>query len=348
MSVFSHPDFDHHELVAFKEDTKSGLKAIIAIHNTTLGPALGGCRMYPYASDEEAVRDVLRLSRGMTYKSALADLPLGGGKSVIIGDPKQHKSRELLLAMGDFVNSLSDQYITAEDSGTNVADIKIIGERTANITGVTAARDYGGDPSPVTAYGVYKGIQVAVAHKLGKHSLKGLTLAIQGMGNVGFHLAHYLINDGAKVLAIDINRDNLDKAVNELGVIEYQGNNILGADVDVLVPCALGAVLNCDTIDLINAPIVAGAANNQLATAEDAQRLLQRGILYAPDFVINAGGIIDCHYQRLGENDRAVINCHLDKIGDTLQEIFTRSDEQSIHTQAIAEAMAEERLGIVR
>ncbi|MBN4055105.1 Glu/Leu/Phe/Val dehydrogenase [bacterium AH-315-K03] len=343
MSVFSHSDFDHHELVAFKEDHKSGLKAIIAIHNTSLGPALGGCRMFPYSSDDAALSDVLRLSRGMTYKSALAGLPLGGGKAVIIGDPKKMKSRELLLAMGDFVESLNNHYITAEDSGTSVSDIKIIGERTHNISGVADKREYGGDPSPITAYGVYKGIQVAVAHKLGKNSLKGLTVAIQGIGNVGFYLARHLIDDGAKVIASDINKEKMQNAVNELGVTEFVGDSILSAAVDVLAPCAMGAAINKQTVQSIKAPIVAGAANNQLATPADGDALAAQGTLYAPDFVINAGGIIDCHYQRIGEHSRSVVNKHLDRIGDTLQEIFKRSDTQLIQTHTVAENMARER-----
>ncbi len=343
MNVFDHPDFDHHELVAFKDDPASGLKAIIAVHNSTLGPALGGCRMFSYASNSEALSDVLRLSRGMTYKSALAGIALGGGKSVIIGNPQQDKSRQLLLAMGDFINSLSGSYITAEDSGTGVADMAIMGEKTPYVSGVITGEEHGGDPSPITAYGVYQGVVAAVAHKF-KSDLQGVRIALQGIGNVGFHLARQLTEAGATVYAADINPANMQRAVNQLGVIELPLEGILGADVDVLAPCALGGAISVNTIDTIKASVVAGAANNQLATADMGECLKQRGVLYAPDYVINAGGIIDVYYQTQGVRDRKIVDEHVGRIGNTLKTIFTRSDQTGSATSAIADELAEEIL----
>lgn len=341
MSVFSHSDFDHHELLAFRDDPTTGLKAIIAVHNSSLGPATGGCRMFPYASDEAALSDVLRLSRGMTYKSALAGLALGGGKSVIIGNPHQEKSRELMLAMGDFIDSLGGKYISAEDSGTGVSDIATMAERTNFVTGLMASdTEHGGDPSPTTAYGVYRGICSAVAYKGG--NLSGLRVALQGIGNVGYYLARHLIEAGAVVYAADINRKNIDRAVNELGVTELPLGEVLSADVDVLAPCAMGGSINQASIESIKAGIVAGAANNQLATADMGEALRARGILYAPDYVINAGGIIDVYYQSAGNHDVDVVTEHVNRIGNTLTQIFTRSDGEGKATSVIADVMAEE------
>lgn len=341
MTVFDHADFDHHELVAFKDDPASGLKAIIAVHNSNLGPALGGCRMFSYASNMAALSDVLRLSRGMTYKSALAGIALGGGKSVIIGNPQQLKTRELLLAMGDFIDSLGGRYITAEDSGTGVADMAIIGERTQHVSGFIEGEEHGGDPSPITAYGVFQGIIASVAYQYNS-DLKGIRVALQGIGNVGYHLARMLIDAGAIVYAADINPANINRAVNDLGVIEVPLTDILASDVDVLAPCALGGAINANMIDSLKAKVVAGAANNQLATAEMGNILLQRGILYAPDYVINAGGIIDVYHQQQGSRDRAVVNAHVERIGDTLTTIFNRSAQELRPTGEIADNLAEE------
>ena len=343
MNVFDHPDFDHHELVAFRDDPASGLKAIIAVHNSTLGPALGGCRMFSYASNNEALSDVLRLSRGMTYKSALAGIALGGGKSVIIGNPQQDKSRQLLLAMGDFINSLNGSYITAEDSGTGVADMAIMSEKTAHVTGVVNGEEYGGDPSPITAYGVYQGIVASVAYQFNS-DLKGVRIALQGIGRVGFYLARQLIEAGAIVYAADINPANIQRAVDQLGVIALPLDNILSSDVDVLVPCALGGAINPQSIDIIKAKVVAGAANNQLATADMGEALKQRDVLYAPDYVVNAGGIIDVYYQTQGIRDRKIVSDHVDKIGATLKTIFTRSTQTGRATSHIADELAEEIL----
>lgn len=342
MSVFSAPAFDHHELVAFGMDKATGLRAIIAVHDSTLGPGVGGCRMFPYASDEAALHDVLRLSRGMTYKSALAGLPLGGGKSVIIGDPHTQKSRELMLAMGDFVNSQGGRYVAAEDSGTGVNDIRTMAERTRWVSGMED-NEHGGDPSPSTAYGVYLGMRAAVRHRLGAVSFQGLRVAIQGLGHVGYYLAAQLRSDGAIVYGADVNAGNLARAEHELGVIAIDPDAILFQEVDILAPCAMGAVLNADSIPVLRAGIVAGAANNQLATDADGFSLQERGILYCPDFLINAGGIIDVHHQRIGSSDLQK-RSHIERIESSLGEVLLRADETRLPTQQIAEDLARECL----
>lgn len=347
MTVFSNLAFDQHEQVAFAQDSDSGLRAIIAVHNTRLGPAVGGCRMFPYANDADALFDVLRLSRGMTYKSALAGLPFGGGKSVILGDPRSDKSEALLHAMGDFIESLGGRYVAAEDSGTGVADIKTMSERTAFVSGLQDGAEHGGDPSPSTAYGVYLGIRTAVQYRLGAHaesqSMKGLRVAIQGLGNVGFHLAGFLRADGAEVYGADVNADNLRRAAEVHGVNVVSPEAILSLEADVLAPCAMGAVLNQESIDALRVGIVAGAANNQLADEQQASHLWDRGILYCPDFLINAGGIIDVYHQRIG-SEKAVMREHVERIASNLHEILYRSDRAGRSPHLVAEELAEEYL----
>ncbi len=350
MLVFSHREFDNHQQIAFFNDKKTGLKAIIAVHNTNLGPALGGCRMWPYNTEEEALTDVLRLSRGMTYKSALANLKLGGGKAVIIGDPRTQKSDDLLYAMGDFIEGLGGRYITAEDSGTSVADILKMAKRTSFISGVDSASDHGGDPSPSTAYGVFVSLREAVTYRLGRANLEGLKVAIQGLGNVGYRLAVFLHKAGARLYVTDIVQANVDRAVRELDATAVAGDKIFALDVDVFAPCALGAAINDQTIDQLKASIVAGAANNQLATSVHGQKLHDRGILYTPDYVVNAGGIIDVYYQRKmrsaeysAENYATDLAAKVESIGDTLKEIFVRSEAENVPTFVIADRVAEER-----
>jgi leucine dehydrogenase len=348
MSVFSHVDFDHHEQVVYGHDKASGLKAIIAIHNSQLGPALGGCRMWPYADDQEALRDVLRLSRGMSYKSALANLPLGGGKAVIIGNPHTGKSEALFQAMGDFVDSLGGRYITAADSGTGVAEMQIMAERTRHVAGAgqREAFDGGtrnGDPSPATAYGVFIGLQAAVKHRLGRDDLKGLKVAIQGVGQVGFSLARHLKEAGAELWVTDIQETNVRRAVEQLGAKAVGQHDIYGLDVDVFAPCAMGAIINPHTLEALRAPVIAGAANNQLADAQLAEELKRRGCLYAPDYAINAGGIIDVCYERTG-GTAAQLKAHVEGIGGTLKQIFERAEAQGQTTSAVADSLARERL----
>ena len=340
MCVFSSPSFDHHELVSFTEHQASGLKAIIAVHNSNLGPSVGGCRMFPYASDADALEDVLRLSRGMTYKSALAGLPMGGGKAVILGDHRTQKTPALLEAMGDFINAQGGKYVTAEDSGTGVEDMKIIGRRTEYVSGVDENQSFGGDPSPFTAYGIFCGMKAALKHKSGKDDVRGVRVAVQGTGAVGRYLSDLLIKDGATVLVADINQENLDKAV-ALGAEQVNVDDIIGLDVDVFAPCAMGAILDDQSIATLKAGIVAGGANNQIAEHRHGEMLRELGILYAPDFVINAGGIIEIHHQRAGTPDQS--NAHVERIGDTLGEIFRISDEQEVATVDVAEQLAEAR-----
>ncbi|GGK80909.1 Glu/Leu/Phe/Val dehydrogenase dimerization domain-containing protein [Amphritea balenae] len=347
MSVFSHSEFDNHEQLMFCHDEATGLKAIIAIHNTNRGPALGGCRMWHYASDEEALNDVLRLSKGMTYKSALANLDLGGGKSVIIGDPRKHKTEDLLAAMGRFLERTGNQYIAAEDSGTSVPDLKVMGRETANVAGITERTGIdglpcNGDPSPATAYGTFIGLKTAVQYQLDRTDLKGLKVAIQGVGNVGYRLAEHLHEAGAELFVTDIHEEQVQRAVKELGATAVTQNEILSLDVDVIAPCALGAVLNDESIPLIKATVIAGASNNQLASQRHDLMLRERGILYAPDYVLNAGGIIDIFYERVG-HEHTKVRAHIETIADTLTEIFRRADEQDRPTGEIANELAEER-----
>lgn len=347
MSVFSHPEFDNHEQLSFFCDEETGLKAIIAIHNTNRGPALGGCRMWNYISDEEALRDVLRLSKGMTYKSALANLELGGGKSVIIGDPRKHKTEDLLAAMGRFLERTGNQYIAAEDSGTSVPDLQVMGRYTQNVAGITERTGIdglpcNGDPSPATAYGTFIGLKTAVKHRLGRDDLEGLKVAIQGVGNVGYRLAKHLRQAGAELFVTDIHDEQVRLAVTELGATAVSENEILALDVDVIAPCALGAVLNDNSIPLIKAKVVAGASNNQLASQRHDLMLRERGILYAPDYVLNAGGIIDIFHERIG-HEHTRVRAHIETISETLEEIFSRADLSDRPTGEIANELAEER-----
>ena len=348
MSVFTQQDFADHEQVVFCSDDKTGLKAIIAIHNTNLGPALGGCRMWPYASEDEAVCDVLRLSRGMTYKSALAGLKLGGGKSVVIGNPRTDKTPALLDSLARAIDRLGGRYIAAEDSGTGVPDMKRMRKRTPFVAGVEEKpSDEGmrsGDPSPSTAYGTFVGIRAAVRERLGRDSLEGLRVAVQGIGNVGYDLARRLHAAGAELWVSDIDSRALARAEAELGATVIAADEIFAIDVDVFAPCALGAVINDRTLPQLKASIVAGAANNQLAEARHGLALMNRGILYAPDYVINAGGIIDVYYEHAGlDAGRSALIAHIDRIDDNLTEIFARSRREERPTGEVADAIAEER-----
>lgn len=345
--VFTAGAFDDHEEVVFCRDTKTDLRAIIAVHNTTLGPSLGGCRMWPYASEDDALTDALRLSRGMTYKSAMAGLALGGGKSVILGDPRADKTPALMEAMGGFVERLGGRYIVAEDSGTGVEDIEAMGRRTRHVAGVQAKEDEAGtprsgDPSPSTALGVFCGIEAAVRYRMKRNSLHGVRVAIQGMGNVGRSLARRLAAAGATLQVADIFERNLEGVEDTLGATIVAPEDILAADADVLAPCALGAVLNDETVGTIRAGIVAGAANNQLAEDRHGDALRQRGILYAPDYVINAGGVIDAAMDMTGF-DRHALLAKLRGIGDTLTEVFIEAEARGVSTHVVADRIAEAR-----
>lgn len=291
MPVFYARDFDNHENVVFCSDEKTGLKAIIAIHNTNRGPALGGCRMWNYADEKEAVTDALRLSRGMTYKAALANLNLGGGKAVIIGNSKTDKTPELFRAFGRFVERLGGDYITAEDVGTSVQDMGYINESTSHVVGLDASKPGGsGDPSPLTALGVFQSIKAAVAYKLKENSLKGLTVAVQGLGHVGHNLCRLLAEAGAKLIITDIDEDTLKTYATQYGAQAVSPGEIYGIQADIFAPCALGAVVNDHTLTQFKCSIITGAANNQLERKEHGEILSRMGILYAPDYVVNAGG----------------------------------------------------------
>lgn len=348
MTVFSAVDFSDHELVVFARDAETGLKAVIAVHSTVLGPAVGGCRMWQYASDEEAVCDVLRLSKGMSHKNAMANLPLGGGKSVIMTPEGNFDRQALLKAFGRAVDSLGGRYVTAEDVGTSVADMLTIQSMTPHVSGLNSDPTKGGDPSPYTALGVYHGIRASVRHKLGKDSLAGVTVAVQGLGNVGRNLCGLLHRDGAKLIVTDISEDRVQDAVSAYGAKAVSLDDIFSVEADVLAPCALGAVLNAKTIPMFNVPVVAGAANNQLATAEDAEHLRARGILYAPDYVINAGGIIAVfdEIQNDFEQDRVVAK--VEAIGDRLAQIFVEADRDGMATATVADRLAEAKIAAGR
>ena len=344
MALFTHREFDGHEEVVFCHDRASGLKAIIAIHNTRRGPALGGCRMWPYADEDEALTDVLRLARGMTYKSALADLPYGGGKSVIIGDPRQHKTDALLRAMAGFVESLGGRYIIAEDVGISQADAEVMLSRTKYVAGTTSGG--AGDPSPSTAYGVYVGIKAAVAHKLGRHSLDGLRVAVQGLGQVGSHLCRYLADEGAELIVTDIDPAAIARAERDFGAKGVAPEAIYDTEAEIFAPCALGAVINDETLTRLKAAIVAGSANNQLAEARHGAALAARGILYAPDYLINAGGVINISHEGPGYRKEEAVK-HVARIHETLSEIFRRADAEKIPTSQAADGLALERLNAV-
>ena len=307
MDLFTLPDFDDHEQVVFGHDRPSGLRAIVAIHSTALGPAAGGCRMWPYPSSDEALTDALRLSRGMSYKNAMAELGLGGGKAVILGDARTAKTPELLQAFGRLVESLGGRYITAEDVGTTTGDMQQVAAATGFVSGLARGTgEVGGDPGPQTALGVFFGIQAAVRFQLGR-SLEGLTVAVQGLGGVGHPLCRLLAADGARLKVADARRERAEQVREELGATVVGTETIFDEDADVFAPCALGAVLHEHTIARLRARVVAGAANNQLAAAADGDALLKAGILYAPDYVINAGGIINVAHEYRGGATRAEV-----------------------------------------
>lgn len=336
-----------HERVLFCANPDVGLEAIIAVHSTVLGPGLGGVRMWPYGSTEEAFIDVLRLSRGMTYKAAAAGLHLGGGKAVIIGDSKKDKSEALFRAFGRYVESLGGLYITAEDVGTDMEDMEVIHHETRWVTGVSPALGGGGDPSPVTASGVLQGMKAAAQHKWGDDSLKGKSVAIQGLGSVGSYLAKYLKEEGAKTFGADIDAEATAQARSELGVEIVPAHEILEVECDVLAPCALGAVLNDDTIPRLRCQIVAGGANNQLADDRHGQDLHDRGILYAPDFVGNAGGLINVYNELVGYNREVALRMARGIYANMLR-VFEISRSQSIPTHKAADRLAEERIARVK
>ena len=331
----------------FKLDKATGLKAIVAVHDTRLGPALGGCRFISYATDEDAVVDALRLARGMTYKAALAGLAHGGGKSVIVR-PRQHFDRVALFrAFGRFVDDLRGHYITAEDSGTGLEDMEVIRSVTQWVTGVHPSHGGSGDPSPFTALGVRRGIEACAAKRLGRSTLEGLKVAIQGVGHVGYHLCRELRESGAELMVADVDPLKAERAHRELGAKVVALDAIFDVDCDVFAPCALGSALNDETIPRLKARVVAGAANNQLALPRNGDDLHARGILYAPDYAINAGGLINVAQEVRGYDEAKAREATL-KIYDTIAEIVDRSEKVRAPTYKVADMLVEERLAAAK
>lgn len=343
MELFSLIGEHEHEQVVFCYEPSCGYKGIIAIHNTVLGPALGGTRFWNYASDEEAFVDALRLARGMTYKAAVAGLNLGGGKSVIVGDPKTTNREAIFRAHGRFVETLKGRYITAEDVGTSVDDMELVGMETEHVTGRAQTS---GDPSPVTAYGVYRGIKAAAMAKYGSDSVSGKTIAVQGLGHVGYYVCQNLASEGARLVVTDIDAERVQRVAHEFDARPVGPNDIYGVEADIYAPCALGATINDETIPQLKVQIVAGAANNVLAEARHGDELHRRGILYAPDYVINAGGLINVY----GELHAWTAERAMRKAGDiytTLLRIFELSEGEGVPSYVAADRIAEQRIAAI-
>jgi leucine dehydrogenase len=346
VGIFADLESYGHEQVSFFHDRATGLKAVIGVHSTVLGPSLGGCRMWKYSDDAAALRDVLRLSRGMTYKAAVAGLHLGGGKAVIIGDARVHKTPELMKAFARAVDAMGGRYITAEDVGMSVKDIDLI--RTITPHAVGGSNEGGsGDPSIMTAFGVFQGMKAALAHAGLGESLEGVRVAVQGVGNVGYHLCSYLSAAGAKLIVTDIYPNQIERVVNEFGAQPVAPDTIYAVDCDVFAPCALGAILNVRTIPQLKCKVIAGSANNQLETDADGELLHNRGITYAPDYAINAGGLINVAAELDGyDHDRVITKVSL--IHRTIENILTESKRRSILPQKAADRIAEMQLELAR
>lgn len=343
VEIFKYLEKYDYEQVVFCQDKTSGLKAIIAIHDTTLGPALGGARMWSYASEEQAIEDALRLARGMTYKNAAAGLNLGGGKTVIIGDPFKDKNEEMFRALGRFIQGLNGRYITAEDVGTTVTDMDLIHEETDYVTGISPSFGSSGNPSPVTAYGVYLGMKAAAKEAFGTDSLQDRTIAVQGLGNVAYTLCEYLYNEGAKLVVTDINKNAVERVVNDFNAVAVDPADIYSQDVDIFAPCALGAIINDETIPQLKAKVIAGSANNQLKDSAHGDLIHEMGIVYAPDYVINAGGVINVADELYGYNRERAMK-RVEAIYDSISKIFEISKRDKIPTYLAANRLAEERI----
>ncbi len=345
-ALWDYPDFDDHEGVHLFRDTASGLTAIIAIHSTALGPAAGGTRFWHYTDGDLAITDALRLSRGMSFKNAMAGLPMGGGKGVVLADAARTKTPELLAAFGRAIDSLGGRYVTAEDVGMSDTDMVAISGQTRHVAGLPVGQGAaGGDPGPLTALGVFLGVEAAVKRGLKRDGVEGVHVAIQGVGSVGGGLARRLAAKGARLTLADADRGRADALVAELGGRAVDKADILRVDADVVSPCALGAILDADTIAALSAPIVAGGANNQLATPEDGARLHARGILYAPDYVINAGGIINVGLEYLGHGDRAEVESRIAQIPGRLDQIWDESARTGDSAALVADRIAMRLIG---
>jgi leucine dehydrogenase len=344
--LWSLPDFDGHEAVTHVADPVSGLRAIIAIHSTHLGPAGGGCRFWHYAASEEALIDALRLSRGMSYKNAMAGLPLGGGKAVILADEKRIKTPAMLAAFGRAVDMLGGRYVTAEDVGINVSDMQAVRRETRHVAGLPVeAGAVGGDPGPHTSLGVFIGIKAAVRRALGKDNLAGLHIALQGAGSVASGVARRAAAEGARLTIADVDQAKAGQLAQEVGGTVGDPGTILALEADVISPNALGAILDDHSIAALRAPIVAGGANNQLARPEHGAALMARGILYAPDYVINAGGIINVSTEYLKDGDSEVVRHRIEGIPDRLEAIWSESVASGRDPATVADAMARKLIG---
>ena len=338
-----------HEQIVLCHDEATNLRAVIAIHNTILGPALGGCRMWPFESEEEAIFDAVRLSRGMTYKNAAAGLNLGGGKAVIIGDPNKEKSEALFRAFGRFVHSLGGRYITAEDVGTSVEDMEQIKMETTYVAGLPMEFGGSGDPSPFTALGTFEGIKASVKYKLKKKDLHGITVAVQGIGHVGYYLCEMLHEAGSDLIVTDIFDDKVDTVVNEFGAKAVSGDEIYGVDAEVFAPFALGAIVNDETIKQMKFKIIAGGANNQLLDENiQGKKLKEKGILYAPDYLINAGGVTNIYFETINEYNKERVTKKVKNIYNILMEVYQIADAQDITTVEAAAKLAEKRINLIR
>ncbi|RKD25600.1 leucine dehydrogenase [Ammoniphilus oxalaticus] len=345
--IFEQLEKCDYEQLIFCQDKNSGLKAIIAIHDTTLGPALGGTRMWTYENEQQAIIDAIRLSRAMTYKAAASGLNLGGGKAVIIGDPNKDKSEELFRAFGRYIQGLNGRYITAEDVGTNEADMDLIHQETAFVTGVSPAFGSGGNPSPVTAYGVYRGMKAAALEAFGSDSLQGKTIAVQGVGNVAYHLCGYLHEEGANLIVTDINPAHVERAVEKYGAQAVGIDEIYSVNCDIFSPCALGGVINDETIPQLKAKVIAGSANNQLQENRHGDKIAELGLVYAPDYVINAGGLINVADELLGYNRERAMK-KVETIYDTIHRVFKIAKRDQIPSYLAADRLAEERIASVK
>ena len=348
--VFEKIGNDVFEQVVYCNDPSVGLKAIISLHSTVLGPATGGCRMWNYADEAEALHDVLRLSKGMTYKAAISGLEWGGGKAVILGDAKTQKTPAMLQRFGEFVERLGGHYITAKDVGIGSDDLRLVKTRTKHVLGIDGEKGSSGDPSPATAWGVYHGMRATAEHVFKSKSLKGMKIALQGQGSVSYYLLEHLMADGAEVIGCDIDQAAIERAVKKYGIETIRPESIYDVDCDIFAPSALGGAISAETLPRVKTKIVAGAANNQLATPEQGFELQRRGMFYAPDYAINAGGLINIYHEGHGEGgySRTRAFDHVAKIGPTITQILERAAAEKLPTHVIADRMAEERVNAVR
>lgn len=348
--LFERMKTEEFEQVVFCQDSRTGLKAIIAMHSTALGPAVGGCRMWNYASEAEAMNDVLRLSKGMTYKAAISGLNWGGGKAVIMGDAKTAKTPELLERFGEFVATLNGNYVTAKDVGIGSDDLRTIKTRTSHVLGIDGEKGSSGDPSPATSWGVYHGMRAAAQAAYGANSMKGMRVAMQGLGSVAYYLLEHLVADGAEVIACDVDQAVIDRAVSKFGIEIVHPDKIYDVKCDIFSPNALGATINGDTLPRLQTKVIAGGANNQLSTSEIGFEVMNRGMIYAPDYAINAGGLTNIYHESMieGGYSRTRAFDHVAQIGNTIAKILERSKAENLPSHIVADRMAEERVNAAR